>query len=90
MLRDPMDSDCCVDRRFSSILLCRRARTEHTITDISTLASDCTTYFSGDADAFNAAIANSRLNTPRRLQLLERRSFPTSLSPSSKARERHT
>jgi len=42
---------------FPAFSFAADARTEHTITDISTLASDCTTYFSGDADAFNAAIA---------------------------------
>ena len=32
-------------------------RTEHTTTTLSTLASDSTSYFSGDAEAFNVAIA---------------------------------
>jgi hypothetical protein len=40
-----------------AVSLAGDARTEHTTTTLSTVASDSTSYFSGDAEAFNVAIA---------------------------------
>lgn len=40
-----------------AVSLAGDAKTEHTTTTVSTLASDSTSYFSGDAEAFNVALA---------------------------------
>ena len=49
---------------FPAVTLAGDARTVHTTATLSTLASDSTSYFSGDAEAFNVAIAKLASDYP--------------------------